>query len=534
MKFKKVIILFLEIFILTIVFRCSEVKVPLDYENIEQVSHMEKSENNWKIGNDISLEWYINFNWWNYTKKWTDYPVLKEVTDITGVIPTISIPSGNAAEKLNLMIATNQLPDMITIDLVDPIVKKMISSGIIYSYDDLINKYVPEFRSEIPLDIWNSTIADDGKLYGLPSFFVPENRYQEKYQVGTITYNVRKNIYKELGSPDMSTLEGFIDTLRKFKQYYPEINGKPSIPLSLGEDAQARDYIEKSFGIRDFYIREDVLNIRYKHPRYPEVAKFLNRLYREGLLDQENFVEKDEQVKQKLAGGRVFAYIGDFSELWDVNASLDRAEPYSHFIAVEPLKADDIVGFPGQNRLGWTMTAVTKTASNPAAAIKLIRYMWSKEGNLLMNWGHKGENYKIEGDIIKRTQDTNEKLHKDFYGFCSDTGIFTFRFFYYSYFKDPFEESADREASRKMADKYAYDNSLFRFLSPDPTSSEGTVKSKIDDILYKDYGKIVMAESEAAAVKALDEMVQKMDKAGLSELEKYWTNTYKKMKSKLQ
>lgn len=527
----------MKIFILAAVILsgCSAENGQVKLKSIEQSVQPDKikGENKWKIGDGISLKWYVNFNWWNYTKKWTDYPVLKEVSNITGVVPEIWIPSGNPAEKLNLMIATGDLPDMISVDMADPIVKKLISSGIIYSYDELISKYIPDFRNEIPLDIWDSTISNDGKLYGLPSFFIPEKRYEEKFQVGKITYNVRKDIYKELGSPDMSSVEGFVDTLKKFKQYYPKINGKPSIPLSLGEDAQSRDYIEKSFGIKDFYVKNDVLSIRYRDPKYVEVAKFLNRLYREGLLDKENFVEKDEQVKQKLASGRVFAYISDFSDLWDVNASLDDVIPYSHFVAVEPLKVVPGVGFPGQNRLGWTITAVSKNASNPEAAIKFIRYMWSKDGNLLMNWGHKGENYKIEGDVIKRTQETNEKLHKDFFGFCSSTGIYTFKFFYYSYFKDPFEESADREASRKMADKYAYDNTLFRFLNPDPTSMEGMVKTKIDDIIYKDYAKIVMAESEAEALHALEEMLQKMDKAGLPELEKYWTKAYIKMKGKI-
>ncbi|MEG1687219.1 MAG: hypothetical protein RR276_04990, partial [Angelakisella sp.] len=45
----------------------------------------------------------------------------------------------------------------------------------------------------------------------------------------------------------------------------------------------------------------------YRAPEYLEGLQFFNQLYREGLMTDESFTAKKDQVEQKVASGQLFA-----------------------------------------------------------------------------------------------------------------------------------------------------------------------------------------------------------------------------------
>lgn len=484
----------------------------------------------WYVGDNITFDWYLNYEWWPHNREWTEYPILKEISDITGVTPKVSIPAGDPTEKLNLMISTDSLPDMITLDFSDKNVERLIKAGLVYSYDELIEEYCPEFKDEIPEEIWRYISSDtDGKLYGLPSWFVPGLMPNN-----AISYNVRKDIYKELGSPDMTSIDGFKKALIDFKEKYPKIDGKESIPLSMGENYDSRHMMERSFGIREYY--EDAnrsLQHSYKDPKYVEFVKFINELYREKLLDQEGFIKKHDQIQEDWST-RTFCILTGWWGRWDVDAALEANTPGSGFMVTESLEAPGEKFEVGQNKLGWTISLINKKAENPEEILKFTRYLWSKDGNQLLIFGHEGEDYTIEGNEIIRSDEFTEAYEKDSEGYQEETGIFTFRFFQYSYWDNSltgaFSESPERVKDRELANTYVtYDSTPYTYnMSPDPTTQEGIIANQVSEVINKEYPKIIMANSEQEAIKAYNEMIEKMDKVGLPTLEELWTNQYKK------
>ena len=62
----------------------------------------------------ITLDWYINFNW--FAGKWGEDLTSQYVTKKTGVNLNIQVPAGDASQKLNTMMASGKLPDIITLD----------------------------------------------------------------------------------------------------------------------------------------------------------------------------------------------------------------------------------------------------------------------------------------------------------------------------------------------------------------------------------------------------------------------------------
>lgn len=505
-----------------------EDKSTTDDKNVEQ-DWISAMRDKWYVGKDITFDWYLNYSWWNHNKPWTEYTVLKDISDITGVVPNVSIPSGDGTEKLNLMIATNDLPDMITLDISDKNVNKLINQGLVYSYDELIEEYCPEFMDEIPEEVYRYTKSDiDGKLYGLPSWFVPDLMPNN-----ASAYNVRKDIYEELGSPDMTTIDGFKGALLAFKEKYPTIDGKNSIPLSLGENYGSRSIVEKSFGIREYYedSSQNLLH-RYKDPKYIEFVKFINDLYREGLLDQEGYVKKRDQIKEDEAT-RVFCTAAGWWGLNDANAALDARKPGSHYIVTDSLNAPGEKFEVGQSKLGWTISLITKSAEDPGEILKFTRYLWSPDGNKLLEYGHEGEDFVIEDNKVIRSEKYLEEWNKDKNAFYEKTGVHTFRFFQYSYWDNAlygaFTEEPDRANNRALANTYVkYDATPFTYeMNPDPTTAEGIIMTQVEEVIEKEYPKIIMAKSESEAIEAYYDMIEKMDKVGLPQLEDWWSEKYK-------
>ena len=74
---------------------------------------------------------------------------------------------------------------------------------------------------------------EDGNIYGYPCSATTLQDYEEKKEsmASNQTFVVRKDIYEAIGSPDMSTQEGFLEAVEKAVEMFPEVNGEKLIPV---------------------------------------------------------------------------------------------------------------------------------------------------------------------------------------------------------------------------------------------------------------------------------------------------------------
>lgn len=73
-------------------------------------------------------------------------PVAQEITKKTDVTIEMMPTTGNAEEKLNLMLASNDFPDIVLIGRTDDLINKYIAAGALIPLDDLIEKYGPNIK----------------------------------------------------------------------------------------------------------------------------------------------------------------------------------------------------------------------------------------------------------------------------------------------------------------------------------------------------------------------------------------------------
>lgn len=378
----------------------------------------------WKVNKDdpIKFDWYINFSW--FSRHWGDSKVSKYITEKTGVDLNFIVPAGNEAEKLNAMIAGDALPDILTLGWYEGQVSMLIDSGLVWALDELAEKYDPYFFKVSDPNKIGWYTRDDGHFYGYPNASYTPLDY-EKYK-GKMTSNetflVRKDLYEALGSPDMTTPEGFLKALRDAKAKFPQVGGQPLIPFGTAEFSdvgcsqlqgalshflaispeQDGKYVDSNLGLTE-------------NPEYVRWLAALRQAHEEGMISTDIFVDKRSQIEEKVAQGRYFCML---YQNWDMQASqnaLYARDPNMVYIAVPGPKnshGDDPV-LAGGSIAGWTITMISKNCKDPARAMQLLTYFISEEGQMDTNFGIEGETYTIVDGIPTLTPEVRELDSKD-------------------------------------------------------------------------------------------------------------------------
>lgn len=358
-----------------------------------------KDEPGWKLDTSpITFDWYVNFSWFN--AKWGEDAVSKYVTKKTGVNINFIVPAGNEQEKLNTMIASGQLPDFITLGWWEDAVKKMIEGQLVLPLNKLAEKY----------DIYFFKVADPEKL----AWYKQDDRNVCKYpnassspkdfakykdlKPSNQTFVVRKDIYEAIGSPDMRTPEGFLNALKAAKEKFPTFDGQPLIPLGLHEFTDTGNYSLESY-LQNFLaipmVKDGKLYDRYTDPEYIRWLKTLRKASEMGLLSKDIFIDKDPQIKEKIAQGRYFAMLYQRSDFTQQEQALYSKDPNKIYIAVDgPANSKlDPPTLAGDSISGWTVTLISKNVKDPARAIRFLSYLVSEEGQRDLYLGIKGQTW---------------------------------------------------------------------------------------------------------------------------------------------
>ncbi len=359
----------------------------------------------------ITLDWYVDASW--YTRaRWGVDATSQYITEKTGVTLNIILPSGNEAERKNLMIATGDVPDIVSMGWWEGARQQMIDAGLLYSLDELAETYGTEF--------WDYTTAStvgwyresDGKIYGYPNVNMPLERVDEPWNqaqlLSYVGFTVRKDLYEAIGSPDMTTPEGFLQALRDCARQFPTIDGLKTIPFTF-----AYPFTENgNLGIDDNlmellrvpYVDEnDQVISRRRHPELKRWLEVFRQATQEGLIPTEVFIDKTPQIQEAFETGRVFSASYAVNSLsGTVNGPLYQADPDSIYIQIEGPQNSrgELAQFPAGGLAGWLWTAMSRTNRDPERAFKFMMYWMSPEGQADFYLGDPSVTRTPSGDAI--------------------------------------------------------------------------------------------------------------------------------------
>lgn len=500
----------------------------------------------WKLNADkpITFDWYVNFSW--FARQWGESAVTKYITEQTGVNVRFIVPAGNEAEKLNSMIAGDTLPDIITLGWYEGQVGMMTDSGLVVPLNKLAEQYDPYFfKVASPQKLGWYTKAD-GNVYGYPNASYTPDDY-EKYKgsiVSNETFLVKKDIYEAIGSPDMTTPEGFLNALRKAKELYPTISGQPIIPLAFMEFSDTGNAALEKY-LQHFLAYDPMKTGLYEDSRLgiddPDYKMWLNTFRQavsEGLIPMDVFVDKRSQIEEKAAQGRYFAM---FYQNWDMQApqnALYENDPNSIYIATDGPKnsagEDPTLGSSGI--AGWTITMISKNCKDKARAIQFLTYMISEEGQMATNFGVPGVTYTMIDGIPTLTAEVKDLDMKDKNKQETTYGV---QYTYWMLMDTAWQEQWPKEFAPSLAQPqlwtrpYATSFSQYDNIEIIPGSEEAFIFDDIQRRWGKDLPRLLLAKTEAEFNQIWDSFHAYKVEKGYRKIQEYQTEIIKQNETKL-
>lgn len=365
----------------------------------------------------VTLDWYINFSW--YATPWGENAVSKKITEDTGVSVNFKVPAGSEAEKLDSMISSDTLPELITLGWWEPQVQKMMDEEMVYALSDLADQYDPYFYQVSDGRVRDWYTRRDGKLYCYPSTPITPEDYEKNKNLGSNqTFLVRKDIYEAIGSPDMTTPEGFSAAVEKAVKMFPEVDGEPLIPIGADEftvnGCNTFDkYLQNFLAVP--YEKDGKFYDRYTDPEYIRWLKVFRQLNKEGYLSDHIFIDKRAQMEEKIAKGQYFCMLYQWSDIQTQQKILYAKDPGQIYMAVDGPKnsREDDPQLPNTGINGWTVTFITKNCSNPDRAIRLMSYMLSEYGQKIIYLGIEGVTYDMQNGKPVLRPDVEMLLNTD-------------------------------------------------------------------------------------------------------------------------
>lgn len=490
----------------------------------------------------------------------------KKISEITGVTlnAEFDISSGGGNDKISLMAASGDYPDII---YPKGNLSKLVDAGAMLDLTDLIEEHAPNLKKVYGEHFNRLKYSnDDQSIYWLPTNGAID---QKAFDAGG-GFSIQHRVVKELGYPEIKTVEDFENVLRAYYEKHPTAeDGTPTIPLSLSGDGWRRmititDPAVDATGAPgdgEYYINPDTYEamLHYKRPEEKDYFRWLNKMYNDGLIDKDSFVQKDDQYKSKIASGRVLAMTDQGWGYGDAENALKSAGKdemtYGHYPVSlnESFKRRDFqdIGFDGYG------IGITVNCKDPVRAIKFLDWMSSEEGQILRNWGIEGEHYVVEDGARKIPAEVQERKNNDNSNFSKETGIGQYYIFgaHYgdgvkdstgNYFTTNFPEqiqAAYSEAEKETLAGYGISTWKDLFPSEDefPVKEWGAAynmpipaDSGDYNVIYQKTQDIIQKRIPEAIISSLDQfdtvyenMLKELDAAGAVKMEQQYTEWIK-------
>ena len=490
-----------------------------------------------------------------------DARILAEFTRRTGITFEITTIPGDPDGKIGMLLASDSLPDIICVPN-NQMINQFKASGQVLDILPFLKRSAPTvyelYSSDANYNVLASLVEEDGSLYGLINDFDlvwqegeviedPSNADADYIWLpwATAVYALYPEVDQYAGEK-ITTPDAWYNAMVAFKEANPG-DYATSMCSEYGEwllysFAQMYGYKVQTIGGADYganFITKDDKSYQslVRMPEALECLKFLNKLYKEGLMDPEGPIQNKDAFVEKLSSGRVFSHLGWFEKIYETNDSLYESDDLSDHAFI-PAR----IMMPGVQKrwecnmapTGYMRVMVSKNCPDPDRFFRFLEYLYSDEGLILSGWGIEGEDYYMEADgtLVGTFDDVAtmpERIGMDF--FQQLVGIpYHLRDGQYSkYLKLKYEDEGlnDTIAAisktkynyyRDFSDGYWADSSTVNIMLPEDSEASLTmakIRTPINDMVCK----AIMAGSDEEIEKIYNDTMEQLELDGLSNME---------------
>lgn len=322
-------------------------------------------------------------------------------------------------ESLNLDLSGGNTTDIVQIadDNIDGVLKGKHAVNLL----DYTNIAPNIFSDE--MDYRNTVMQNfksDGKdtQYFVTPHVVTENAEKNYGSVLQYGYVVRWDLYKQIGCPEINNDDDYIEALKEMKKIYPKTeDGEETYAMSAYNDSGLHAYFFKGCLGEGYLNLEDGLYVQdgktndllvdiydkdenVKTPFWSGV-EFYNKLYKEGLLDPDNFITQGEDLTEKYTKGQYLG--GTVSWFYGTYNTNNKGTDKEYIVLPSKL------GWVNEpNRAGWTgkYLFVSSHSPNVERAVMVLDYLQSSEFARAAESGIEGRWEKGDDGKPYLTEDT--------------------------------------------------------------------------------------------------------------------------------
>jgi putative aldouronate transport system substrate-binding protein len=332
-------------------------------------------------------------------------------------------PLNEAQQKLNLMLASDDLPEVIIgCNIRLDQLQILADQGIVLPLNEYIDKYAVEYKQvyETFPQVEQLITLADGNVYGLPHI-------NDCYHC---SMSQKMWVYKpwldKLGLEIPTTTEEFHQMLKAFKEQDPNGNGQADeIPLSgtidsifgapggwratidafLMNSFVYNDYVTPN-GVRSLMLEDGTIKASFNEPGWQEGLKYLAMLYSEGLIDPQAFTNDSTLIRQlgenpdvPILGATGAGWYGVFTQNGGPSGR------WQEYVPIAPLEGPSGLRqtpqTPYQPTSGQGNFVITRAAKNPEAAFRLADLFYGFDATTNSVFGKEGEDWvrASEGDV---------------------------------------------------------------------------------------------------------------------------------------
>lgn len=494
----------------------------------------------------LSFSWFIVYDWFSPPNAWGADPVSGWLKDNKNVDIDWVSSGGASADRLQLMIATEDLPDVICMER-GPAVGKLIESDMILPLDPYLDK-MPNLMEWAGRENIEQLRHSDGKLYVFPNWYINPKMDSGN---GSTGWAVNTIIYDELGRPPLKTLDDLEKYLFLVKASHPDMvpmevcDGFQIAPLVFrAQDENMFDYMSYALGTPE----KGEFTYVFKDPKVINTYIFLSRLFRNKLITQDAFTQTRDQVVEKLTNGRV-AVVSSYDITGIVgDANNNNSISPDLYDVLWPPVADgvnpDKVTLSGYSTIGWNVNVFSVKAEDRLEEIlSYMDWLTGPDGQRILSYGPPGYFWdEMDSNGIPFWNDKYEKASG-----AERLAAQTFKWNWVgnTSWVDLGKVAANKRLPFDQQDKMirwqgnvlwktVRNENEFAFTRPADDSEVGMIGTMMLDLYEEAQIYAVFADSDAKVISILDEYHEEMLKYGYDEYLAAYTDLWQEQLKKLE
>lgn len=308
-------------------------------------------------------------------------PVLKKIEELNNIKIDLEVPPlANYNDRINIMMASGDLPDLMYLWNLDNKYSTFAKEGLLLPLDEYLTNAPNVTSKSTKEQIQAAFVPETGKIHAVTRPHVGSN-------MGAL---IRKDWLDKLDLKMPTTVEEFKVVAKAFTEKDPDGNGKnDTYGLTIKADAKETfmdPAITGVFGARSLLAldKNGKINIPESDGSYMKLLEFYGELYKMKALDTEFYLNKGTAARDKWKQGKAGILIDSMksNELFAPSSTdLKKANPAAKVDFMYPLKnPEDGKRYSYQTTSVWGGYAITKAAKDPKRIMKFIDWGFSDEG----------------------------------------------------------------------------------------------------------------------------------------------------------